>query len=317
MTKDLNDSVTLVGVHKSLGGREVLSDVSLDLGGGEIHVLLGPNGSGKTTLTKIVSGLAAPDKGGVSFFGETVKKGDESFRRRIGHLFDHSSHWDALTGYENAFLFARSFGLSARNAERRLQSLFRDMRLDSVMHDMVRTYSYGMRRKLAIIQAVAHSPRLLVMDEPSMGLDAHARAQLHSILRSATEDDAVVVVSTNDLNEAQLLGGMIHMILDGRIVRSGSSEELISSQNQSSTIAIDLEAAVPADTIPASSHLRSVQLDDSGERFVLRALVDSSSEEEALSQLVSFLVGQGAKILKVEVGRPTLEDVFRSLTEGL
>ncbi len=207
-------AVQLVEVSKYYGRKQALSSVSFSLKGGRV-VFLGPNGSGKTTLMKIMAGLIVPDRGSVRIFDEPLLPGRESFRSRIGYLFDHSVHWEALTGWENAYFFARSFGMGRKESEERMSQLFERLNMTDVKDDPVSTYSYGMRRKLALIETMVHRPDILLLDEPSIGLDLSSRSALYGLLGEEAKRGSTVIISTNDINEARHIADEVLLILRG------------------------------------------------------------------------------------------------------
>ena len=308
--------VQVADVSKRYGKKPALNAVSFDLKAGKLVVFLGPNGSGKTTLVKIVAGLIAPDQGSVTLFHEPLVPGDESFRSRIGFLFDHSAHWEALTGWENAYFFSRSLGLDRKASTERLQLLFERLGMSAVKDDPVSTYSYGMRRKLALIETMVHRPQLLLLDEPTIGLDLTSRSALYDMLGEEAMNGSTVVVSTNDINEAGHIADEVLLISEGRLLVSGTPADLIKGLDRSTTIEIELGMASMPDPIRALPQVLSADAKETEGKHYLSVLVRSEQEEEALSEVVRQLAETGSKVRRITVRRPELGDVFLKYTGG-
>ncbi len=292
-----------IGLSKSFGKKRALDSASMEISAGTIDVLLGRNGSGKTTLAKILAGVLRPDEG-------RVEIPDDLAGDRIGFLFDTSAHWNALTGEENAWFFARSFGLDQKLATERIASLFQKLALDEVAGDLVSTYSFGMKRKLAIAEAMVHRPRLLILDEPSIGLDLSSRTRLYSLLKSASDEGQAVLIATNDINEAKYLADRVWLMEDGRIITSGSPQELIRGLDKN--VMIEVEVGIPMDLRPLKDVAGVVNADSHQEdgRLLLRVMVEADHEGAAVGEIVRLLALQGVGISRMNLLRPDLGDVF-------
>lgn len=181
-------------------GRGV-SDVSLSLGTGEILGLLGDNGSGKTTLLRVLATLDPPDRGSVRWFGLEDRRNPE-VRSRIGVALDTPVHYASLTGWQNACYFAALYGVTRPVRERRLGELFHWAGIDGARNLRVREYSLGMRRRLTLVEALAHAPELLILDEPTLALDEGGELDLMTRLRRLTAEGVSVVLATNDRDVA-------------------------------------------------------------------------------------------------------------------
>jgi ABC-2 type transport system ATP-binding protein len=185
-----------VGVrHPS--GRGV-SDVSLRVGAGEVLGLVGPNGSGKTTLLRVLATLDAPTTGRVVWFGGLTDRRAPAVRGRLGCALDTPVHLDALTGEQNAELFAALYGVPRRQREERLPQLLAWAGLAGVWDRPVGEYSLGMRRRLSLVEALCHDPDLVLLDEPTLALDEEGEVDLERRLRELTQRGAGVLVATND-----------------------------------------------------------------------------------------------------------------------
>jgi len=306
--------VVLDGTSKFYGKVKALDGVSLQVGKGEILALLGPNGSGKSTLLCLLAGLFPPDEGRVVLFGDN--RG--SARGRIGVLFDHATHWERLTGYENAWFFARSYGLSSQKARPRLDDLFRWAGLWEKRDELVSTYSYGMRRKLALVEALAHRPGLLLLDEPSMGLDYVSRLALYTLLEQEAERGTAVILATSDVHEAALLARRVALMCRGRILVAGEPAALVASLEALTRIELRLVVPLPLASLRQIEGVEEAGLDrQEGDSVCLRLLVRPG--REVLARVVNEVVKQGGILQGIEVRAPNLGDVFLRLTgeEGL
>lgn len=296
-------------VTKRFGSVRALDRVTLDLGEGEILGLLGPNGSGKSTLLRVIARLVPPDEGTVLL---------PAFSRAgTGVLFDHAAHWEVLTGYENARFFARSYGMDAATADDRLEDLFSLFDLRERRDDPVATYSYGMRRKLGLIEALAHEPSLILLDEPSIGLDYRARVTLAGLLHAAARRGATVVFSTNDLNEAAGLAHRVALLDRGRLLVAGEPSALIGALG--ARVAIDLRLAAPVDlrAIGRVHGVESVVAEEreDGVHVTVMVAPDGSSPSSLLARVIHAVAGEGGVVAGADLRAPGLADIFLAYTE--
>jgi len=296
-------------VTKRFGSVRALDRVTLDLGEGEILGLLGPNGSGKSTLLRVIARLVPPDEGTVLLPAFS--------RANTGVLFDHAAHWETLTGYENARFFARSYGMDAATADDRLEDLFSLFDLRERRDDPVATYSYGMRRKLGLIEALAHEPSLILLDEPSIGLDYRARVTLAGLLHAAARRGATVVFSTNDLNEAAGLAHRVALLDRGRLLVAGEPSALIGALG--ARVAIDLRLAAPVDlrAIGRVHGVESVVAEEreDGVHVTVMVAPDGSSPSSLLARVIHAVAGEGGVVAGADLRAPGLADIFLAYTE--
>ena len=200
------------------GNHEALDGIDLDVAAGEVVGVLGPNGAGKTSFLRLLCGGRRPTSGSIAI---------PTRRADIGIAGDESIHLDALSGLENALIFAELGGLTRASARPRVRALLTRFGLDADAHRPVADYSFGMRRKLLLLEALAHEPRLVVMDEPTTGLDQQGRDALHQLLRERVAAGAAVVLASNDPLEPQRLCDRVLFLHRGRIVLEGSPKGLI------------------------------------------------------------------------------------------
>ena len=202
-------------------GRGV-SDVSFSVAPGEIYGLMGPNGSGKSTLLRILTTAISPDSGTFAVFGDDALEKKRRVRSRMGLMVDKPTHYGDLSGWVNAYLFARLYGLEEKKAEAALAGLFEYLDLYQYRHDRVKAYSYGMGKKLALIEALAHGPDFLLLDEPSLGLDYTSQLAYQRKVREFADGGAAVLVASNQVEEVEALCDRVGFLHGGRLVTEGT-----------------------------------------------------------------------------------------------
>lgn len=208
-------------LKKSYNGFEALKGISFEVRKGEIFGLLGTNGAGKTTTIKIIASIIPPTSGEVKIQGKSIKENPIKIKSQIGYVPQDISVIPNLSAYENLRLIGKLYGVSKYNVEQMLKAVNLWDRKDS----MVQTFSGGMIRKLEIAMALLHSPKLLLLDEPSVGLDPNSKLSIWNFLKSKKQDMAVLI-TTHDMNEAERICDRIAIMKKGQIVAKGTLEEL-------------------------------------------------------------------------------------------
>ena len=219
-------AIEVAGVRKAFGQVTALDGVDLTVANGTLTALLGPNGAGKTTLVRIIATLARPDAGRVRVFGFDVATQARQVRARIGLTGQYAGLDDALSGHDNLMLIGRLAGLSRGQAASRAAELTAALGLDGAVGRMVRTYSGGMRRRLDLAASLMHKPDLLVLDEPTTGLDPASRRQLWAILTELKAAGTTMLLTTQYLEEADQFADVVHVLHHGKIIASGTPGEL-------------------------------------------------------------------------------------------
>src|ERR671933_1342838 len=208
-------------------GRGV-SKVSLEIQPGEVFGLLGPNGSGKSTLLRVLSTAIAPDSGTFRVGYADGLQEKREVRAKIGLMVDRPTHYGDLTGWANAYFFARAYGVEEGKADGVLAELFDYFRLAEYKDDKVKTYSYGMGKKLALVEAMAHGPEVLLLDEPSLGLDYTSQLAYQKRIRDLAESGVAVLLASNQVDEVESLCDRAAFLHRGKVVAEGTPEDLIS-----------------------------------------------------------------------------------------
>jgi ABC-2 type transport system ATP-binding protein len=288
-------------------GRGVV-DVSLTVGRGEIFGLVGPNGSGKSTLLRVLSTAIAPDSGtfrvgGVDGIGEKRQA-----RARLGLMVDRPTHYGDLSGWANAYLFARAYGLEEEKANSVLAELFDYFDLAEYRDDKAKTYSYGMGKKLALIEALAHGPELLLLDEPSLGLDYTSQLAFQRNIRELAGAGAAIVLASNQVDEVEALCDRVAFLHRGKTVAEGTPEKLVSALRGIKRIVATLRNPVEYAAVGGVSGVERVVPE--GRSLV----VHCDDRPGVVADVVGALVRAGGDIMDLSVRRPNLEDVFVKLT---
>lgn len=238
-----NTALQIKGLVKHFGDIKALDGISFEVQAGECFGLLGPNGAGKSTTLKTIYGHAHPTSGDVFVLGMNVKDAGREIRSRIGVVPQDEGLDQELTVRENLLIFARYFGISAKVAEGRAMDLLKMVRLDEMLDYRVEALSGGMRRRLAIARSLLHHPELLVLDEPTVGLDPQVRIWIWDFLRKVREQGSTIFLTTHYMEEAETLCDRIAIIDKGKVLAVGSPKELIQSQLKESILEFEVDQA--------------------------------------------------------------------------
>ncbi len=298
------------GLHRSFGSLQAVDDVSFHVAEGETYGLLGPNGAGKTTTISMVCGLLEPDAGTVTVCGEPMSTRAADVRRHIGYVPQELAVYPDLTGNENLRFFARVHGMARQRVAARVGEVLEVVGLSDRGDDRVDEYSGGMKRRLNIAVGLLHEPRLLVLDEPTVGVDPQSR---HAILESVGRlagTGMSVLYTTHYMEEAERLCDRVGIIDAGRLQAEGTRRELVARTGDLDRVRItgrgDLEGAATA--VAARGGVRDAAVDADGIEVAL---------EDARSHLAGLLeaAGRGGmEVTGVDVREPDLEAVFLQLT---
>ncbi|MGP5226306.1 ATP-binding cassette domain-containing protein [Arthrobacter rhombi] len=306
--------ILLEDVSKSYGSFRALDGLSLSSGPGQVLGLLGPNGSGKTTAVKVLSTLLRPEAGSVRVAGHDALSCPDAVRRCIGLSGQYAAVDEKLTGYENLHMVGRLYGLSRRAAGARARELLEHFRLEDVAAKRAGQYSGGMRRRLDLAGALVARPPVVILDEPTTGLDPRGRMDTWSAVRSLAAEGTCVLLTTQYLEEADQLADNIAVLDAGRVIAEGTAKEL---KDRAGSARIDVVTADPADSPRAavvleraSGNTEPAIIDAGGDRLGVPAPEGETTLSVALAQLAEA----GIAVAEVSLRRPTLDDVFLRLT---
>lgn len=208
------------------GGKTAVSDLSLEVEAGDIYAFIGHNGAGKTTTIKCIVGIHDFDKGEITIDGVSVKEDPIRCKSMLAYVPDNPDLYEYLTGIQYLNWIADIFKISKKDREERIEKEAADFELTDVLGDLISSYSHGMKQKLALIGALIHQPRFIVLDEPFVGLDPKAAFLLKAKMHQMCEEGAAIFFSTHVLDVAEKLCNKVAVLKDGRLIVSGATEEL-------------------------------------------------------------------------------------------
>ncbi|MGA1975554.1 MAG: ATP-binding cassette domain-containing protein [Conexivisphaerales archaeon] len=276
--------------------------VSFKVDDGEIFGLLGPNGAGKTTVIKMIMGLTRPTSGSIRICGIDALSSASQVRQLMGYVPQAISADGDLTGYENLLIFSKLFYVQKKDRDVRIKEALAEMELTDRANDLVKHYSGGMMRRLEIGEAVVSRPRVLFLDEPSIGLDPSSKRQVwNHIMRLNRELNMTVLITTHDMAEADELCDNIAIMNQGRFVAAGTPSELKRGMGGDMvTVKLSGGAEMP---LPAELGKVVHVLDDTVSILTLNG-------ETAIPKIVGYYEQNGLHVLSMSLNRPTLDDVF-------
>ena len=308
----MSDMISARGLIKRYKSVTALDGLDLAVPEGTVLSLLGPNGAGKTTAVRIISTLLVPDEGTVEIAGVDVLAEPDKARGRLGLSGQSAAVDEYLTGFENLDMVGRLYGFKRARSRARATELLEMFSLSEAGNRPSKTYSGGMRRRLDLAAALVAAPPVLILDEPTTGLDPRSRNEMWAVIRDLVRDGATVLLTTQYLEEADRLADDIVVIDQGKPIAHGTADQL---KDQFGSDRIELVVADAAD-IQAARHVlervsgADAQIDEDSRELSVPAVKGADSLMDALRQLD----GEGLTVSDIGLRRPTLDDVFLTLT---
>jgi ABC-2 type transport system ATP-binding protein len=302
----------LVKIYKTRKNEvRALDGIDLEVGEGTVLGLLGPNGAGKTTAVRILATLLKPDAGRATVAGYDVVRQPDEIRRVIGLSGQYAAVDENLTGKENLWLFGRLYRLPSAESHRRANELLEQFELTDAGDRVVKTYSGGMRRRLDLASALIGRPRLLILDEPTTGLDPRSRIGMWDVIRELVRGGATLLLTTQYLEEADELADTIAVVDHGKIIARGTADELKAQVGGERIEVIVHDKAM----IPQARQLLTNGSDDvSLDEHTRRLTVPAHGGAQSLVDVVRGFDEAAITIDDIALRRPTLDDVFLALT---
>ena len=303
----MDDIINLEHVDKQIGRREILNDVTLVVKRGDIFGYLGPNGAGKTTSIRIILGLFTPTSGKVTVLGQSPQHDD--VRKKIGFVLETDGLYENMSAYDNLAYFARLYDISA--PAEKVNQVIGLVELADRAKDKVGTYSKGMRQRLALARAMLHDPELLVLDEPTAGVDPTGQIEIRQImLDMVNEQGKTILLSSHNLDEVHRICNRIALINKGRIRLSGEVEKLQQEMSHGEVVIETAEPLLPS-ILADLKNLSGVNiLDQKDEKLTL-----SLGKGTDVSIIVTFLASRGVRIEQVKKQEASLEEIYTTIVK--
>jgi ABC-2 type transport system ATP-binding protein len=287
---------------KFYGSNKVIDNISFDIYPGEIFALLGPNGAGKTTTLECIEGIRKASTGKLLVSGLNPDKDFKQMRKILGVQLQASALPDIITVEEAMKMFCLYLGSEIR------YDLLERFDLKSKYKTEFCKLSAGQQRKLILSIALAHHPELLILDEPTAGLDVHTRVELHEIMREERAKGTVILLASHDMREVEELADRVAILLKGKIVATGTPNEIITSGDSKVRIHVKTQKDYLSDL-----SLEQVQIMKDTEGY---RVFDTEDIEGVINQILSHIKSKGDKLLDLRVERPSLEERFINITRN-
>lgn len=297
-----NITLSVKGLRKTINNIEIIKNIDFDLREGEVFGFLGPNGSGKTTTIRMIVGLIKPTSGSVEICGYNIQKNFTKAMENLGCIVENPELYPYLSGWENLKLFS---GMMKGIKDNRLYEVVELVGLTARIHDKVKTYSLGMKQRLGIAQALLGKPKILILDEPTNGLDPSGIKEMRRLIQYLAENEGLsVFVSSHLLSEIQLMCDRVAIISKGTVLQVGEVKSLLSNQEQVMWRVEPIEKAL------------SIFSQLGIEAKVENEYIFTPFHEGAVGEWNQKLVEQGVCVLEMARKVPALEDLFLEVTGG-
>lgn len=301
--------VKMKNIVKRYGSHVALDHIDLDIFEGEIVGLLGPNGAGKTTLIHSLAGLINVDSGSIECFGKSQKSHLMELKRNMGLVTQDVTVFENLTAWENLSFFGGIYGLKGQELKNSIHRTLEFVGLTEHAHKQPGKFSGGMKRRLNIAAALTHQPKLIIMDEPTVGIDPQSRNYILESVRKLKENGTTVIYTTHYMEELQAIASRVVIIDQGHVIAQGTIDELVNTIRHEEKI--NLEVGDPSDElIDKLRRLDGIKhVTREGQKLRIVSHAGSGNLDRALA-----IARNAGGILSVSAEKPTLEDVFLTLT---
>ncbi len=302
--------IQLEGIFKSYGNLKAVDNVSLEISRGEVFGLLGPNGAGKSTLISIICTLLSPDSGDVLVDGMSIRSKPTQVKKLIGIVPQEVALYPTLTAWENLLFWGRMYGMSGSNLKQRAKEALDIAGLSERKSDRIETYSGGMKRRINIAAALLHTPSILIMDEPTVGIDPQSRNHILETVLKLNSEGMTIIYTSHYMEEVEYICKRTAIMDHGKVIAKGTGDELKKLVGDKDTISIKAYNIQDStlEGVHAIDGVEEVIRDEDGIRIV------TDDADSVLAGVVAKVEQGDASIQSIRIEEPNLESVFLHLT---
>jgi ABC-2 type transport system ATP-binding protein len=297
---------------KQYGDFTAVKSISFDIKDGEIFSLLGPNGAGKTTTISMLSTLYTPTSGDATIGGHSITKNPMAVKQVIGVVPQEIALYEDLTARENLIFWGQMYGLSGSSLNNRVDEVLEQIGLTDKAKNRVKTYSGGMKRRVNIGVGLLHKPRLLFMDEPTVGIDPQSRRAILDTVKDLNQQGMTVLYTTHYMEEAEELSNRVGIIDHGELIAIGTQKELTQQVGETETLILHIGESDNAEGLAQSLHGVKDIIDASASEQEVSVIAHEA--EDVLAAVVTKANERGVRIRSIDIREPNLEAVFLNLT---
>ncbi|MFL0267280.1 ABC transporter ATP-binding protein [Candidatus Clostridium radicumherbarum] len=298
------------GLVKMFGDVAAVDKVNFSIEEGEIFGLLGPNGAGKSTIINIIAGLLNMNSGSIEVLGQNISKHGIDIKRNLGVVPQDIAIYEDLSAFENVKFFASLYGLKGKELRERAEEALDFVGLKDKLKGLPNAFSGGMKRRLNIACAIAHRPKLIIMDEPTVGIDPQSRNHILQSVKRLNEMGCTIIYTSHYMEEVEEICTMVAIMDHGKVIAEGTKEELKSIITDSNTVAITVSDAskVREEKLKEIQGVKTVEIDENTIK------ISSEKELNNLDKLILYFTSNKINIKNIESKVPDLETVFLTLT---
>ncbi|SDR05551.1 ABC transporter ATP-binding protein [Virgibacillus salinus] len=297
-----NAAIELIDLKKTLGKKEIIKGLSFSIDRGEVFGFIGPNGAGKTTTIRMMVGLMQITDGDVHILGNSIKTDYKEAISEVGAIVENPEMYPFMSGWQNLMHFSRMIpGVT----KERIHEVIRLVGLEKAINEKVKKYSLGMRQRLGIAQALLHKPSVLILDEPTNGLDPAGIREIRKYIRAlASEENVAVIISSHLLSEIELMCDRIGLIKNG---------ELVATQDVNAATDQDSASPVQMEVTPIEHAIKILKSNHDIDATSENGTITIQSERDTIPSIIKTLINNDVLVYQVSITKSTLEDKFFDL----
>jgi len=302
--------LTIENLTKEYKNIKAVDTINFSVKEGEILGLLGPNGAGKSTTISIISTLFQPTSGTVCYKGTNIGISPKDIQKELGIVPQDIALYQNMNGYENMFFWGHAYGLRGQHLKKRISEVSEIIGISNRLKDKVKTYSGGMKRRLNIGVALLHEPKLLIMDEPTVGIDPQSRNHILETVKKLNENGMTIIYTSHYMEEVEYLCNRIQIMDSGKIIASGTKDELITIVEGKKQTRISFDNITPTliNTISNIPYISNLDATDQTIYF------ETENGENLIEDILEKSRALDVKIMGLDIQSPNLESVFLHLT---